>query len=381
MKYFPLVWSGLWRKPVRTAFTLASITIAFILFGLLEGLNAGFAKALAGENVNLLITDLRVPGSEGIPIAALGQIEKIPNVTRVTEQALFMGTYQEPNNVVGALATDPIKWFAMRPEFVISRPALKALAGTPTGMVATPALLDYYGWKVGDKIPLKSTTLQQEGGGEVWIFDLVGTFDARERPRKTYLALINYQYFDDARAFNKGTTDRFIVQLANPHRSVKTAAAIDAVFANSAHETRTRSLQAMAQFRMKQVGDITFLTDAVVSAVLFSLLFLTANTMKQSITERIAEFAVLKTIGMTGLGVAALVVSEAAVLCVASALTGITLAAAIARLTGDILGPVRVSATVAAAAALAALLVAMLSTLPPLWRVNRLRVVDALAVR
>jgi len=248
-------------------------------------------------------------------------------------------------------------------------------------MVVTPALLDYYGWKAGDKIPLKSATLQLQGGSDVWTFDLVGTFDVRQRPRKTYLALINYGYFDDARAFNKGTTERFIVQVADPHRSVKTAAAIDAVFANSAHETSTRSLQAMAQFRMKQVGDITFLTDSVVSAVLFSLLFLTANTMKQSITERIAEFAVLKTVGMTSLGVATLLMSEAAVLCVASALAGITLAAAIAHLTGGVLGPVRVSATVAAAAVLAALLVAMLSTLPPLLRVNRLRIVDALAVR
>jgi len=99
----------------------------------LEGLNAGFAKALAGENVNLPITDLRVPGGEGIPVAALAQIAKVPNVTRVTEQALFMGTYQEPKNVVGALATDPVKWFAMRPEFAISRQALEALASTPTG--------------------------------------------------------------------------------------------------------------------------------------------------------------------------------------------------------------------------------------------------------
>jgi putative ABC transport system permease protein len=94
MKYFPLVWSGLWRKPVRTVFTLLSIVTAFVLFGLLQGLNAGFARTLADLNLNRLITDLRVPGGEGIPIAWFPRIEKVPGVERVTQQAMFIGTYR-----------------------------------------------------------------------------------------------------------------------------------------------------------------------------------------------------------------------------------------------------------------------------------------------
>ena len=50
MKYLPLVWAGLWRKPMRTVFTLLSIMVAFILFGILSGIDAGFARVAFGSS-------------------------------------------------------------------------------------------------------------------------------------------------------------------------------------------------------------------------------------------------------------------------------------------------------------------------------------------
>ena len=35
MKFLPLVWKNLWRRRIRTIFTLACIFIAFLLFGML----------------------------------------------------------------------------------------------------------------------------------------------------------------------------------------------------------------------------------------------------------------------------------------------------------------------------------------------------------
>ena len=39
MKYLPLVWAALRRKPVRSILTFLSVTVAFILFGLMIGLS------------------------------------------------------------------------------------------------------------------------------------------------------------------------------------------------------------------------------------------------------------------------------------------------------------------------------------------------------
>ena len=46
MKYLPLIWSGLWRKRVRTILTLISVTVAFALYGIADGVTAAFDHAI-----------------------------------------------------------------------------------------------------------------------------------------------------------------------------------------------------------------------------------------------------------------------------------------------------------------------------------------------
>jgi putative ABC transport system permease protein len=380
VKYLPLVWAGLWRRPARLVFTLLAITTAFILFGLLEGVNAGFAKALADQDLGRLFTDLKVPGGEGMPISAMAEIEKVPGVIGVAQRAYFIGAYQQPKDLVAVVVVDPRRWFPMQPNLTISKEQFAALVNTRAGIVATPALQKRYGWKIGDKIPLKSSIAKQDGSND-WIFDFVGTFDNPKRPVTAQLGLINYDYLDAARATEKGTVDRYIIRIADPKRSVAISAAVDRLFANSSHETSTRSEKDMAQSQMKQVGDITFVTNTIVSAVLFTLLFLTANAMKQSINERTSEFAVLKTIGMSDIQVASVVFAEALLLCVVAAVLGLFLSALLAPFMVNVLGAVRLSWLVVTTAVMTAVLMAVLSAAPPAWRVHRLRIVEALAVR
>jgi putative ABC transport system permease protein len=37
LKYFPLIWAALWRKPAEFVLTLLSVTAAFTLFGTMVG--------------------------------------------------------------------------------------------------------------------------------------------------------------------------------------------------------------------------------------------------------------------------------------------------------------------------------------------------------
>ena len=380
VKYLPLIWAGLWRRPARSIFTLLSVAVAFFLFGILQGLNDGFDKALADQHLDRLITDRKVPGAPPMPISALEQIEKIPGVTRVAQRATLMGTFREPKNMVMLLATDPQRFFSVRPEFLIAPEQFAALKSTRTGLVVTPALAQYYGWKVGDKISIKSQTVRRDGS-DMWTFDIVGLFDTEDEPGKFYLSLMNYQYLDEARAHGQGDVERFIVRIADAGRSVATAAAIDRLFANSQHETRTRSEKEMALVRMKQVGDIRYITRAIVGAVLFTLLFLTANTMRQSVRDRTSEFGVLKSIGMSDARILWLILAEAGVLCVIAAAMGLALAAAGAPLLRDTIGSAQMSALTILNGIAVAALVALVSAVLPALRIRRLTVVDALAAR
>ena len=117
--------------------------------------------------------------------------------------------------------------------------------------------------------------------------------------------------------------------------------------------------------------------------MLFTLLFLTGNTMMQSVRERIPELAVLKTYGFSNAAIMSLVFGEALLLCVAAAGIGVAIAAALSPMiyrqigAGGMAFPLSVVGSGVAIAAA----VAIVSSLPPARRVQTLNVVDALAGR
>jgi putative ABC transport system permease protein len=379
VKLLPLVWAGIWRKPARSIFTALSIAIAFVLIGLLQGVNAGFAQAIAAASRDFLITNVRVRGSPPMPIAMAEQIRSVPGVVEVVQRAYFVGVYRAPYDVV-ALATEPRRFFALRPALVVEPRYLDEMERVRIGLLATPALLRMYDWKIGDLVTLRSRALQRNGSGD-WAFTVVGTFDSKNDPNTAVLAVMNYAYLDASRVADRGTVDLFYVHISDGTRSVATAAAIDRLFANSAHETRTRSDQERAEANSKQMGDIAFFTNAILGAVLFMLLLLTGNTMRQSVHERIPEFGVLKAMGYSSTKCFALALAEAMAICLLAALVGLALAAALAPLGREVATSIAVSGDVVVRAIGLAILLAIMSVALPSWRVYRLSVVAALADR
>jgi putative ABC transport system permease protein len=115
--------------------------------------------------------------------------------------------------------------------------------------------------------------------------------------------------------------------------------------------------------------------------VMFTLLFLTANTMMQSVRERIPELAVLKTLGFTGGTVSTLVLAESLMLCLFAAAVGLALSAGAIRIVGAVLGPATLVPIVVISGFAIAIALAVISGLPPAFRAQRLNIVDALAGR
>jgi putative ABC transport system permease protein len=378
MKLFPLVWAALWRRPLRSILTAACIAIAFLLLGLLEGVNAGFAKAIAEAHRDLLATYTRVRGGRPMPISAMAKIQSIPGVVDVAPRAYFLGSFGEPvpNNMVAALATDPDGFFRIRPGFRVSRESLSAMHQNRAGMLATPGLLQWFGWKLGDAVTLRSQLLKTDGSTE-WVFYIVGTFEAVTDPSAA-LGIVNYAYLDESRVQDRGTAEMFYERIADPTKAVATAAAIDRIFANSSHETRTRSDQERAQFQARQLGDVRFFTNAIMGAVLFTLAFLTGNTLRQSIHERIPEFALLKALGYTDARVLSLAFAEALLLYVPSAALGLLLAYLAAPFAKEDIGSIVVSPAVALAGLACAGLLALAGAALPALSLSRMSVIRAL---
>jgi putative ABC transport system permease protein len=382
MKYFPLIWAGLWRKRTRTIFTLLSIITAFLLFGLLQGINAAFSKGVTGANVDRLYVQSRVSFTEPLPFADLTQIEAVPGVSAVAYSTWFGTYYQDPKNFVFSFPVDGERYFNLYPEFKLPPDQLDAMTHTRTGAVIGRQLAEKYGWKVGDKVPLHSQIwTRKDDRSSDWTFDVVGIYDDPEDTARANQFLFNHTYFDEGRSFGKGTVGWYIARISDPSQAAPVAAAIDKLFANSPYETKTVTEKENAQSFLKQIGDINFIVDAIVGAVLFTLLFLTGNMMMQSVRERIPELAVLKTLGFSDTGVLALVLSEALLLCLISASIGLAIAALAFPALKDVIGVLHLPVIVILAGLGIAMLLALASGLPPAWRARQLSIVDALAGR
>jgi putative ABC transport system permease protein len=256
---------------------------------------------------------------------------------------------------------------------------LEAFQRSRAAIAMTPALQKRLGLKLGDPVPIRSPIVRKDGN-PVWTFELLASFDYDDDPDKDQLALIHYRYFDEARIADVGTVDRIIVRIADPSRSAQTAAAIDQLFANSASETRTQNEKEQTESSIRQVGEISYFTNAVVLAVFVALLFVTGNTMSQSARERIPEFAVLRTVGFSATHVLALVLGEALLLCWAAAAVGLAIAALLFPSLEDVIGIAHLSWRVVVGGVLVAALLALMSALVPAWQSQRLRIVEALRV-
>ena len=380
MKFFMLIWAGLWRKKARTIFTMLSIVVAFLLFGLLQGFNLGFINSLTNLNVNRLFTSNKYSMVEGMPIAHASQIATVKGVTGISHLTYFGGFYQDKRNSINVFAADVPVLFELYNEVALPKEHAEAMRRTRTGAVIDRSLADRYGWKLGDKVPIGTSIWTKKDGRSDYQFDIVGIYSGMG-PTGPGGFYINYDYFDEERGFGKGGVHYFIVGMNDPLRADAVTKEIDGLFANSTNETNTQTEQAFAASQIKQMGDINFIVNSIVGAVLFTLLFLTGNTMMQSMRERIPELAVLKTLGFTDGTVSTLVLFESILLCVISALIGLGLASIGFNWMTAALGAITMPMSVILLGIGIAAALAIVSGLPPAWRAMRLNIVDALAGR
>lgn len=381
MRFLPLIWSGIWRKPGRTVLIFLQVSVAFALFGVLHGLKSGVQHAVDAARADLLIVHSRLSLiMEGLPLGLLDQIRAVPGVKVAVPVGLFGGYYQKPEQGVGIVAVTPHKDWTAAFTYTIAPEYLAAFAKSRTAVLVRDLTAKQYGWKIGDHIPLKSNTLRTNGSGD-WAFDVVGTFTDSDLGGGRYIILINFPYYDEARASGKGTVNHFNVAVTDPHLAVAVADGIDRISANSSHETKTESLRELAQLQMQSIGDFDFLIRAVVSAVLAALLFAITTMMVQSVRERTAELAVLKTVGFTDGAVFLLILAEAITVCIAAAAFGLALAAAALPIAARFVLGLSMPKITLVIGLGCAVLVALVSAAVPAALAARLKVATALAER
>lgn len=383
MKYFPLIWTAIMRKPARAVLTLLSVMIAFTLFGLTLGMNATFANIASKGRMDRIYTDARFGG--GMRLALAEQIKRLPGVAEVGIQSFVSGYHGDPKDRNNLIFQDRAMGKVMN-DWPLTPQQWDLIQKNRTGVVISKQQAIKWNLKPGDSFTLTAPSFPRTDGN-VWTVQVLAVADDIAYMSQGYM-MGNFDYFDQSRpAALRGRVNQYVVLTSDPKGAAPIADEIDEHLANSA--APTSSWTEMAALDISNSGlDFIAVDRDVALAGMFMVIFLTANGIARSVRERFGEFAMLRTLGYSDNSVMALVFFEAALPCVIGALLGVGLAAAVSALIPHFFPhgigtPVlpTVTASVFLWAGLAAALVALASSALPALRLRQMDIATALSGR
>jgi len=387
VKFIPLVWAGIRRKPSRSILILAQVIIAFALFGVLQGLAAGINHAIAATHADRLYVGSKLQLGFPLPISMVEWLKTVPGVRDVTYRYCFGATYQRPEQGVPICGTDVDSFLAVYSEDKVDPAQVRAMRQVQDGAIVGIGTMQKYGWRVGQRVTLQSSPqeLQRADRTNDWTFDIVGTWVDSEDDNEdnSRLLITHYRYINESLPTGpaRDTINLAVLRIADPARAPQIEQAIDSRYTNSSNETLTQSEQELVEAEVANFGDLDTVANRIVGAAFFVLLFATGALMMQSIRERTPELAVLKTVGFSDRSVMVLILAETLVLCLAGAAIGLWLGMRLLPVAREEIGTVTVPPSVFAIGIACAFVLALAGGAMAAWRGLRLRVVDALANR
>jgi putative ABC transport system permease protein len=308
MKFLPLIWKSIWRKKFRTLLTMGAMFIAFVLFGFLMALRMAFTLGIDVAGVDRLVLIHKISLIMPLPISYQPRLQSMDGVELVTHQSWFGGSYQGRANQFPVIAVDPVSTMKIYPEFRLPADQMKAWMDDRQGAVVGRALADRFGWKIGDRIPLRGDIWRPKQG-DTWEFNIAGIYDGDEGVDRTQF-FFRYDYLDENRQFGQGAVGWYVVKIADPGRAVELSTKFDEMFANSAAETKTTTEKGFMESFAKQIGNLGLIITAVIAVALVQILLVAMIVMAQSVRERTSEIGVLKTLGFSGPAMLAIVLAE-----------------------------------------------------------------------
>lgn len=379
MKFRRLIIANLFRKKVRLALTIGSFAVALFLFAFLAVVRDAFGRGADVAGADRLVIINRTSIINTIPLSYRDKILRIPGVKVITHNNWFGAIYQDEKNFFPQFVIDPENQRQVFPELIVPDDQWNAFLKDRQGAIVGARTMERFHWKIGDRIPLKTTIW---GGGN-WEFNIDGVYHGKRPQDDETQFWLQWDYFQEHIPERiRGQVGWYVLRLDSPDDAVRAAKAIDDEFANSPYETKTETESAFAAGWVKQFGNIRFLIVTIGIVVFFTLLLVTGNTMAISVRERTAELAVFKAIGFSDRAVLFFVLSESLVIALVGGLIGLGLAIVtvpvLTRALSGMLPQLILAPSMLIFGLILAVLVGLASGLLPGLGAMRLRIVNAL---
>ncbi|MEF9996989.1 MAG: ABC transporter permease, partial [Burkholderiaceae bacterium] len=175
MFFLKLIFKNVFRAKLRSGLTILGLVIAILAFGLLQTVvRAWYAGADASSNTRL-ITRNSISLAFNMPVYYREKIRAVPGVTGVAISNWFGGVWKDPKNFFAQFAVDVPAFFPMYPEFIFQPAEYADFMRDRKGAAIGRQLAELYGFKIGDRLPLKSQIYPGE-----WDFTVRAIFDGKD---------------------------------------------------------------------------------------------------------------------------------------------------------------------------------------------------------
>lgn len=380
MFFLKLVFLNAFRARLRAALTVLGLVIALVAFGLLQTVvNAWYAGADAASPTRL-VTRNAISLVFPLPTFYRDRIRALEGVRGVAVSNWFGGIYQDERNFFPQFAVQVEDFFRMYPEFVFDPAEYQSLLRDRGGAAIGRQLAEQYGFKVGDRIPIRGTIYPG-----TWEFTVRAIYDGRSETTVTRQMYFHWEMVvERLKPRFPRLAERigvFVVDVDGADRVAEVSAAIDREFANSLAETLTETEKAFQLSFVAMLESILLIIRGVAYVVIVIILAVAANTMAMTARERLSEYATLKALGFGPPFVARLILAESLVVAFIGGVLGLLLTPVVAKLVHGAVpqfARFEVSPDTYLQQAVAALLVGVLAALVPMLRSANVKIVEGL---
>lgn len=323
MNLCSIVLASLRANRTRSVLLVITIAIAFMVYGVLGALRFSMFGGDDSYAESRLIITHESGMTQPLPIAYQQRLAKLPGVAEVSPATWFGAYYQTTNNMLMAFAVDAKSWVRQHREMHASAEELARFYNTANGMLVSRALMDKYGWRVGDSVPLKSILFQPSNGDGFWPFTIAGSFENDAEAGGRNYIIMHYKYLNEARTTWVDTAGTYMVSALPGVDVEQLAIAIDAAFSGYPERTASASDKAFHTAFFKQLGDISLLIKAVVSVCFTALILVVGSSLTLAVREKNRDIGIFKVVGFNRARVLLLVAGEGVALIICGLLLGI----------------------------------------------------------
>lgn len=296
MEVVKLIIRNVFRHKLRASLTILGVAIAMLAFVILRTLVGAWYVRVESSPPDRLITRNKISLIYALPLAYKNRILQVPGVASVAYGAWYGGVYKDKKNFFAQLAISGTDYLEMFPEFVVPDEEKIAFDKDRNGAIAGKTLIDRFGWKIGDVIPLQ---------GAIYPVNvevvLKGMYTGTRSNVDQSAFFFRWEYLNEA--FKKSVPDRadkvgwYLIRIKDPDRAAEVSQEIDSLFENSLAETLTETEKAFQAGFLAMTGAIIGAIKIISILVIGIILLVLANTMAMTARERWSEYAVFKTLG------------------------------------------------------------------------------------